>query len=294
MDYALGIDIGATNVKAIGVTSAGQTLWKETFSTRDDESQAWLAEIQGYVHRIDRQRGTAREIGIACPGLVARDGRSIAWMAGRMSGVQGLDWTEHLGRSRPVRVINDAHGALLGETWIGAAREVKNAILLTLGTGVGGAILSDGRLLRGAIGRAGHLGHISLNPDGAPDIVGTPGSLEDAIGDSTIGVRSESRFESTTDLVQAVRAGDDHAKAVWLKSIKALAAGIVSMVNCVDPEVVILAGGVTGAGRYLLEPLEEYLAQFEWRPHGLRVKMVVASLGEYAGAVGAARDAMQN
>jgi glucokinase len=133
---------------------------------------------------------------------------------------------------------------------------------------------------------------MSLNPDGPADIVGTPGSLEDAIGDCMIRIRSEGRFESTMELLQAVRAGDDDAREIWLKSVKALAAGVASIINCVDPELVILGGGISRAGRMLTEPLDSYLDQFEWRPLGERVKIVLAKLGEYAGALGAARNAM--
>jgi len=293
-EYVLGIDVGATNVKAVAVTPPGYILRQGRFATRDgDAATPWAGAVRDYIRGHEEEHGASRSLGIASPGLVARDQRSIAWMRGRMAAVQGLDWTEFLGRKQLVPVLNDAHAALLGETWIGAGRGVENAVLLTLGTGVGGAVLCDGKLLRGAIGRAGHLGHLSLNPEGAPDIASTPGSLEDAIGDCTILARSDGRFETSAELVQGVRAGDEHATQVWLKSIKALAAAIASIINCVDPEVVILGGGVARAGKYLFDPLEEQLEQFEWRPLGGRVQVVPAALGEFAGALGAARNAMQ-
>ena len=292
-EYALGIDVGATNVKAVAVTPPGYILRQARFATRDSDAAPWAGAVREYIREHEAEHGTARWLGIACPGLAARDRRSIAWMRGRMAAVQGLDWTDHLGRKQLVPVLNDAHAALLGETWIGAGRGVENAVLLTLGTGVGGAVLCDGKLLQGAIGRAGHLGHLSLNPDGPVDIANTPGSLEDAIGDCTILSRSEGRFESSAELVQAVRAGDQHATQVWLKSIKALAAAIASIINCVDPEVVILAGGVARAGKYLFDPLEEQLEKFEWRPLGGRVRVMPAVLGDVAGALGTARNAME-
>jgi glucokinase len=293
MDYALGIDVGATNVKAVAMTPDGQTLRQDHFATRDGESAPWAEAVREYVRQVEAESGTARWLGVACPGLVGRDQRAVTWMQGRVSAVQGLDWTDFLGRKERAPVINDAHAALLAETWVGAARKVKNAILLTLGTGVGGAVLCDGNLLSGAIGRAGHLGHMSLDPEGPGDIVGTPGSLEDAIGDCTISARSAGRFETSGDLLQAVRAGDEHATEIWLKSVKALAAAIASIINCVDPEVVILGGGVARAGRYLLDPLDAQLEQFEWRPLGGRVRVTLARLGEFAGALGAARNAMR-
>lgn len=293
MDYAVGIDVGATHVKAVAVTAAGEVLERQRFETRDAQQPGWPEATREYVRGLRGSRGEPRWVGVACPGLPARDGRSIAWMRGRMAAVQGFDWAAHLDRAAGVPVLNDAQAALLGEVWLGAGRGAENAVLLTLGTGVGGAILCDGRLLRGAIGRAGHLGHISLNPDGPADIVGTPGSLEDAIGECTVAARSRGRFETTMDLLQAVKAGDEHARNVWLVSVKALAAGVASIINCVDPERVILGGGVARAGRLLTEPLDDYLGRFEWRPlAGHRVRVVAAELGEHAGALGAARNAM--
>src|SRR5579871_3882524 len=236
MEYALGIDVGATNVKAVAVTAEGRILRQDRFATRDDLSAPWAEAVREYVRLVETETGASRGIGIACPGLVASDRRSIASMQGRMAGIQGFDWTTFLAREF-VPMVNDAHAALLGECWLGAGKGISNAVLLTLGTGVGGAVLCGGNLLRGALGRAGHLGHISLNPDGPGDIVNTPGSLEDAIGDCTVLARSEGRFETSLDLLQAVRAGDEHATGIWLRSIKALAAGIASIINCVDPEV---------------------------------------------------------
>src|SRR5208282_3807408 len=141
----------------------------------------------------ERVRQTLREppawIGLAAPGLAAPDQRLIRCMPGRLPGLERLVWRKVLKAAGPVPVLNDAQAALLGEVWRGAARGARNACLLTLGTGVGGAALVDGRLLRGHIGRAGHLGHASLDPAGPPDVARTPGSLENAIGECTLKAR---------------------------------------------------------------------------------------------------------
>jgi glucokinase len=289
--YAIGIDIGATHVKGVVVTTGGEILVKEQFATSND-GNAWAREAKRFVAAIEQSRGSAKWIGIAAPGLVARDHRSIGWMQGRLAAIQGFDWTVHLERESIVPLINDAHAALLAEMWRGAAVGISDAVLLTLGTGVGGAIASGGRLLRGHLGRAGHLGHLSLDPDGALDIVNTPGSLEDAIGNHTVAKRTDGRFGSTEALVAAYNAGDTDAAKAWLKSVKALAAGIASIINVVDPAIVILGGGIAGAGPALFHPLNQFLQKFEWRPHGSAVRVVPALLGEWAGAIGAARNAM--
>jgi glucokinase len=190
--------------------------------------------------------------------------------------------------------LNDAQAALLGEVWRGAARGARNAILLTLGTGVGGAALVDGRLLRGHIGRAGHLGHVSLDPGGSPDVARTPGSLENAIGGCTLKDRTRGRFVSTRDLVAASKRKDGDAARVWSESVRALAAAIASFINVLDPAVVIIGGGVAKAGPDLFRPLRENLARFEWRPGGARARVVPARLGARAGAFGAAWNAIHS
>ena len=164
--------------------------------------------------------------------------------------------------------------------------------MLTLGTGVGGAALVEGRLLDGHLGRAGHLGHLTVDATGRRDIVNTPGSLEDAIGDCTVAERSGGRFETTAALVAAVEAGDEAAREVWLLSVQRLAAAIASLINVLDPQCVLLGGGIaTHAWNALISPLQHWLDAYEWRPDGTPTPVVAAALGDQAGAIGAARHA---
>jgi glucokinase len=287
MRYAIGVDLGGTNVKLVAVTETGDALERVTERTVDSGSE-WAECIRSRLARIEAAHGGTEFVGVAAPGLAARDGRSIAWMRGRMAGVQDFDWTARLERRRTVPVLNDAHAAVLGEAWRGAAAGARNVVMLTLGTGVGGGAVVDGRLLRGHVGRAGHLGHISLDADGTRDIVGTPGSLEDAIGDCTVAQRSGGRFTSTALLLDAYRAGDQTAAAVWSRSVERLAVGISSLINVLDPEVVVIGGGIARAGNDLFRPLAASLDRVEWRPLGAGVAVVPAALGEFAGAFGAA------
>lgn len=285
--YAFGCDIGVTNVKVVRVTADGAVLSRHTADT-NAASPDWTDGVRRFLRQIEADHGPADSLGIAAPGLAAPDGTRIFWMQGRIGEVQGLNWTAFLGRWSFVPVVNDAQAALLGEVWQGAAKGSRNVMLLTLGTGVGGALMVDGRLLRGQIGRAGHLGHVSLDPDAPGDIVNTPGSLEDLIGNCTVERRTGGRFTSTHDLIAAHLAGDADATAVWLRSVHHLAAAVASLINVADPEVVIIGGGIARAGGALFDPLNERLDRFEWRPHGRRARIVPAMLGEYAGALGAA------
>ena len=290
MRYSIGIDLGGTNIKIVVISNDGDVLDYVACDTADTEG-SWAQTIKQHVELIQKQRGeSACHIGLAAPGLAAGDGRSIAYMQGRLAGLQGFVWQEFL--ETPVVVLNDAHAALLGEVWLGAARGYLNAILLTLGTGVGGAVLVDGRLIKGQIGRAGHLGHVTVNADGGPDIVNTPGSLEQMIGNYNLAERSGGRFTSTRALVEAPRAGDSDATRIWLRSILNLAAATASFINAFDPEIVIIGGGIAQAGEALFEPLRKELDRFEWRPMGHQVQVIPAALGERAGAIGAAYHAI--
>jgi glucokinase len=296
MSYTIGIDLGGTNIKAVAVSEDGDVLAQtsaptagETGTTEDGAAVArnvarQLAALEAKVGR------TASAVGLAAPGLVARDGRSMASISGHLESVEGLVWADHLGGREPA-LLNDAHAALVGEVWRGAAAGAEDAVLLTLGTGVGGAVLAEGRLLRGHLGRAGHLGHMCLDVDAPRDSLGIPGTLEEAIGNRTLPARSAGRFNSTEELVAAYLAGDAEAARVWLRSVFKLACAVTNIINAFDPEVFVIGGGVARAGRALFGPLTEYLDGMEWRPQGHRVRVAPAALGDAAGALGAARNA---
>jgi glucokinase len=291
--WIAGVDVGATQVKAVACgAAAGEILHRAVELSRDGELRegipAWAWTARKFVREAGERLGAPAAVGIACPGLSARDHRSIAFMPGRLQGLEGLDWPLLLGHEGRCSVVNDAQAALLGEVWQGAARGMRDVILVTLGTGVGGAILSDGWLLHGHTHRAGHIGHISLDPEGRPDITRVPGSLEDEIGEASLPARSGGRFQRTEDLLRAAAAGDAQAAEIWKKSVRALGCGLSSLINVVDPEAILIGGGVAAAGPALTAPLQAVLDEVEWRPAGGAVRILLAELGEWAGAIGAA------
>lgn len=288
MKRGIGIDIGGSSVKAVIVTVAGELLAERNQSFDPEEPLAFAETVRALADEM----GPADFVGLSAPGLPERDGRSIADLPNRLPGMVGLDWTAYLERDDVVPVLNDAQAALAGEVWMGAAKGATDVILLTLGTGVGGAAMVEGRLLRGHTGKAGHLGHISLDSSGPPDICGTPGSLELQIGNCTVRERSDGRFATTHDLVKAVAEGDDGARRIWDRSIRALACAIGSFGNILDPEVAVIGGGIARAGDLLFGPLERELRQVEWPTRGHRIRLVPARLGELAGAYGAAWNAL--
>ena len=289
--FILGIDLGGTHVKGLVVDEWGRVHAEDTRPTEDGAAGAWRDNVRRVVAGLQGRFPTIAVAGLCAPGLASRDEKMIVSMPGRLRGLEGLDWSGELGL--PTVVLNDAHAALLGEVWLGAARGGTNVLMITLGTGVGGAAMVDGRLLRGHLGRAGHVGHLSLDPAGQPDIVRTPGSLEDAIGDCTVDQRSGGRFATTRELVAAVIAGDEAARAVWERSTGALGAALAGLINVLDPQMIVLGGGIAAAGEVLFTPLRVALGRMEWRIGATGVALVPAKLGAQAGAFGAVYRALQ-
>lgn len=293
MEKAIGIDLGGTNIKFVACElPSGEVLESCSLPTQDGETKgdqpAWVGAIQTKISNWESSWGTpAKAIGLCAPGIADKGSNLITCLPGRLEGIEGMDWSDRLGRLDKVTILNDAHAALLGEIWKGEAQGLQNVLLLTLGTGVGGAAVVNGQLLTGHLGRGGHFGHISLDPQGAPDCVGTPGSLEDCIGECTLPARSQYKYADTQALVDAHTQGDAYATEVFFRSIRALAAGVCSLVNTLDPSTILLSGGITKAGETLLSPLREALDKIEWRPGGAKVELRLAGNQEWAGAYGA-------
>ncbi|NND34269.1 MAG: ROK family protein, partial [Saprospiraceae bacterium] len=285
-DLRIGIDIGGTNLKGV-VIDGNRVITRQKRETRDGTA-TWREEVRILFDALrDELPGKARSVGLSAPGIAGAQNDSISFMPGRLQGLENFNWSELL--DFPTYVINDAHAALWAEAQWGVGRDIDNIVMITLGTGVGGGLLINGQLIQGFLQRAGHLGHMALDTSiEDPDITGITGSLEDAIGESTIKRRSSARFATTYELVKSYEAGDTWATYVWLTSVRKLALGIASLCNTISPELVILAGGITKAGVALLDPLHSFLDIYEWRPGGQSTPIKIAQYQDYAGAIGAA------
>lgn len=289
---SIGIDLGGTRIKCVAVDHDGTMLHHHYEETHDGDDMIWKNAVSRAVSAIREKTGiTSGPIGLSAPGIPDPTNRHIAFMPGRMVGLENFDWSEHLGS--PVHVMNDAVAALMAEATSGVCKHVRHAIMLTLGTGVGGAILIDGKPYQGAFNKAGHLGHMVIDHHGEADITGIPGSLEDCIGNCTIEKRTNGAFSSTHALIEAAENGDTLAKETWLRSVRQLAIGIASLTNILSPEIVVLGGGIAEAGEALFVPLEKFMEQFEWRIGGKKVKIMKAGHQDLAGAIGAAAFALQ-
>ncbi len=291
MKFAIGIDLGGTRIKGIAVDAEGNELHKLYIPTRDGDGAVWKKAVAETINGLlQKLKGNNSVIGISAPGLPSDDNRSIAYMPGRMQGLENFTWQDFL--HKPTYVLNDAIAALIAESTFGAAKNKKNVVMLTLGTGVGGAILINGKPYQGAFNKAGHIGHMVINDEGDCDVTGMPGSLEECIGNCTVEKRSKGKFTSTHDMLNACNNDDVFAKEIWLGSVRQLAIGLASITNILSPEMIILGGGIAEAGNVLFEPLNKYMTEFEWRPGGHKVEIVKAVYGDLAGSIGAASFAM--
>lgn len=290
-NYTIGLDLGGTRIKAVAINEEGETLHQSYQPTEDGNDQVWKKSIALSVETVMHHLGGDPLVGISAPGLPDETNQCIAYMPGRLEGLENFNWSTHL--QRKTFVLNDGVAALMAEAKFGACKDASHAVLLTLGTGVGGAILIDGKAYQGAFNKAGHIGHMVIDHNGDPDVTGMPGSLEECIGNCTIEKRSGGKFVSTQELLEAYRNNDSLAAEIWLKSIRQLALGIASISNVLSPQFIILGGGITEAGNDLFDPLEQYLAKYEWRPGGARSIIKKAEFGDMAGAVGAACFALE-
>jgi glucokinase len=284
---AVGIDLGGTNVKAVCITRRGDMVNKQWVPIVNNHWRDAVMEAYRAVNQPD-----VGAVGLAAPGLPDDNNQQINHMPGRLDGLEGFHWGNFLHRA--VWVLNDAHAALEAEVNFGTAQGLKNVVMLTLGTGVGGAILINGQLYTGVMQRAGSIGDISLDANSEEiGFLKVPGTLEDAIGNESVPRRSRGLFQNTRQLVEAYARGEAEATRIWLMSVKKLAVALCSLINILAPERIILGGGIARSNEKLFTPLSQFMDQYEWRPAGHATPVVKAHFDDYAGAVGAACFAME-
>jgi len=286
--FSIGIDLGCTNIKGVLIDDAGNILAQRRQETNEQDDQHWKGSVASMIEELKHESSSVvNSIGLSAPGLANTDNTSIAFMPGRLPGLENFNWSEFT--SQRIFVLNDAHAALMAESTFGAAKGMQHAVLLTLGTGVGGGILINGQLYQGLSQMAGHLGHITVDADNPNmDVTNMPGSIEDAIGNLSISKRSMGKFNTTFELVEAYKRGESFASWLWLSSVRKLAITMASAINVLSPEAVIIGGGISLAADDLIKPLQDFLDLYEWRPGGKRTVVKLAQFSDLAGAIGAA------
>ncbi len=202
---SIGIDLGCTNIKGVLIDRDGTIIEQLREETNEQDDQHWKNAVAVMIKNLKSKSSTAiKTIGLSAPGLANSDNTCISFMPGRLPGLENFNWSEFTGKR--IFVLNDAHAALMAEAAFGAARGMQHALLLTLGTGVGGGILINGQLYQGLSQMAGHLGHTTVDADSpAIDVTNMPGSIEDAIGNLSISKRSLGKFNTMADSLNALK-----------------------------------------------------------------------------------------
>ena len=303
----LGIDIGGNHIRAGMVDADGAILASRTIDTPTD-LDTFLPSLHQVIRWLVEATAPPAGAGVGCKGIINPDSTLVETLPGALHFLEGLRLSDVVGLPLeiPVFADNDARVALAGEMVWGAARNHDHALMLTLGMGVGGAVLAGGRLLRGHSGVAGHLGHITIDPEGSVCTCGNRGCLETVFsaraieGEAWSAVhrgcssvlttlfREQPQLLSCRTIFQAAREGDDLAQAIVSQSIRRLAAALAGLLHVFDPEIVIIGGQMADAGADLLVPLQEEVWQRSRGLLGREVPLVEQQVADRSGIVGAA------
>ncbi|MEA5568539.1 ROK family protein [Anabaena sp. UHCC 0399] len=283
----IGIDLGGTAIKLGRFSQEGSCLQSLTVATPQPATpEAVFAVMVDAIAQIDPDNQTIA-IGVGTPGPADATGR-IAQIAINLPGWQNIplaDWLEaKIGK--PTIIENDANCAGVAEAWLGAGRQFDNFILLTLGTGVGGAIILNGNLFVGHQGAAGELGLITLQPDGPMCKSGNQGSLEQYT--SVKAIRRLTGKEPA-ELGMLAQSGDVKALAFWDEYGRYLGIGLTSLIYVLTPKAIILGGGVSASFEFFVPSLKAEIAQRVMPTSRAGLQILPAQLGNSAGMVGAAK-----
>jgi glucokinase len=304
---AVGVDVGGTKVDGLLVdVEGGEILDRRLAETPATDAEAAAQAVVAVARELTAERPDVAALGVGAAGMVQLDGvmrfaPNVAWrefpLRERIQSAVGL----------PTLVDNDANVAAWGEFRFGAGRGSSDMLLVTVGTGIGGGIVSGGKLFRGANGFAGEIGHIIVEPGGPLCGCGNMGCWEQVASGRALGrLGREAAAEHPESVLNelaggdaskvsgrmvtaAAQGGDALAVRILAEVGRRLGEGIAGLVNILDPDVVVVGGGVIDAGDLLLGPARRsFLESVEAPEHRPKVRLVAAVMGNDAGAVGAA------
>jgi len=309
--HTIGIDLGGTNIKAGVVDADGRPLVRRSIPTQSEGGPehviARLAQLtQDLIHAARLARSDVQAVGLGAPGPMSHK-LGIIYACPNLPGWKDVPLRARLhdASGLPVALENDANAAAFGEFVAGAGRGTRDLVLLTLGTGIGGGVIMDGRLQRGAFDNAGEVGHMIVVPDGRPCPCGQRGCLEryssanavaerlieavqageDSILRTNVGAGAH---VTSSDVAQAARNGDALATRVWDEMCRYLAVGCVNLQHLLNPERIVLGGGLIGAGPQLFDAVRAHFERLTWRIARDQPTILPATLGDDGGVIGAA------
>lgn len=296
-EYSIGVDLGGTNLRAAAVSREGRMLDKISGKTELSEGRdAVIADIvEAIVTLRDRCTDRLAGVGIGVPGFIDID-KGLVVGSNNLPEFEGFPVRDDIERRLGTQVIleNDANAAALGEKWIGAGRDVKDLVLYTLGTGIGGGIISNGRVLHGYLGMAGELGHTTVIPNGNPCGCGNTGCLEKHA--SATAIASMARLMSigedlTSEQVYKLAvSGNNNAMMIFHSMGTALGISIANLINIFNFPLYLLSGGPLPAWDLFAPPMMAEIERrsFTYRNAKPRTRVERAILGNEAGLFGAA------
>lgn len=307
----IGIDLGGTTIKFAVLTEKGeiQTKWSVVTDITEEGTKivpTIISSINEHLEMYNLSPEDFHGIGMGSPG-------SIDLEKGTVIGAYNLNWKtlqnvkEEIeeGTGMPFVLDNDANVAALGEQWIGAGHNEPNVVFLTLGTGVGGGIVAEGKLLHGVAGAAGEVGHITVDPDGYDCTCGKKGCLEtvasatgvvrlardmsdEFAGDSQLKYMiDDGQLITSKDVFDLAKEGDKLALLVVDKVTFYLGLACGNIGNVLNPSTIVLGGGVSKAGEFLAERVRGYYEKFTYPTVRDSTKIRLAELGNDAGVIGA-------
>lgn len=294
-DLVIGIDVGGTKIAGAVVTAGGTTLNALQEPTRAREGpEALMARLIALATRLRARHPVVRAIGVASAGQIDHRTGCVIYANENLPGWTGMPIADRLcaAHALPVRVDNDVHGLALAEAHWGAGRGSTVLLVAAVGTGIGGAIVVNGRLFRGAGGSAGELGHIPVTEGGPRCACGNRGCLEAYAAGPRIAAAyarmTSGAMPDLQEVVTAARQGDRRARAAFMRAGRTLGRGLAGLANALDPDCLVVGGGVAAAGDLLFVPLERGLAAHLMPPVRARLAVRPAALGSQAGVLGAA------
>ena len=315
-EWIVGVDIGGTNIVVGAVPwEGGEVVALRSLPTQPENgAMAVVARVAGMVEevltRLEAEHGVSRGevagVGVGSPGPLNRK-------TGVVINTPNLGWRDFPLRDLVVEAVglpatldNDANCATFGEWWLGAGRGYSSLVGITLGTGIGGGLIMNGELVHGASDAAGEIGHMTIDFTGRKCKCGNYGCLEAYCSGPNIAARAREGIESGTESIlatlvdgqldritaatvyEAVVLEDDYANEVMVETAKILAAGIANLINILNPEAVVIFGGVTRAGDHLFVPLRAEVRRRAFRTSADACTILPAALPETAGVIGAA------
>ncbi|MGQ9570155.1 MAG: ROK family protein [Thermodesulfovibrionales bacterium] len=300
---AIGVDIGGTNLRLALVTKDGEVIRKVKEPVSEGVIDLTLRLAEGFFNE------EIAGIGLGVAGLIDREGGSVI-ISPNLPAVEGVSLVNTIKEKFrvPVFIENDANAAAFGEKWIGIGKEFSNFVLFTLGTGIGGGIIQDKKLLK----VAAEIGHITIHADGEKCHCGNSGCLESYASARAILSNAMSALENSResllkelckgnyykltaeDIHRAAHEGDILAREVLKDAGRNLGIGIASIINVMSPEAIILAGGLTGAWDIYIQEAIREASKRSFKELFSKVKIIPSLLGDDAGVIGSAGLVFEN